>query len=116
MLFFCQIETKTWMVYTQKQLARLHMFPLVRAIHIISTSKVVIVVRLFQQSIRFSGFSFVSSLNVNNLVHHLLQRVIGGDITMISWEEDDVCSERITRGDGYYSVPTGFGTVLFVFY
>lgn len=34
MLFFCQIETKTWMVYTQKQLARLHMFPLVCAIHI----------------------------------------------------------------------------------
>lgn len=36
-----------------------------------------------------------------------------GRIATISWE-DDVCSERITRGDGYYRAPAGSGNVVFV--
>lgn len=41
------------------------------------------------------------------------QWVIGSRITAIS-REDDVCSERITRGDGYYCPPAGLGNVVFV--
>lgn len=103
-------------VQKRKQLTCWHMFLLISGI--ISTTytpnKAVAVVPLRVSFSRASQQASASSpLNINKLVPHLLQGVSSSHIA-ISWEDEGL--PRITRGDGYYSVPTGFRTLLFVFY
>ena len=68
--------------------------------------------KLCLPSVLLTAFSLALLLNVNNPLPHLLQRVSSSDIS-ISWLG---CGLRADyRGDGYYSVLTGIGTLFFVF-